>query len=201
MPESERAVVPPAPVSRRNLELKAVDPAPGRSLATCGRLPAADGGLMVQRDTYFNVLDGSLKLREQTPGPTQLIQYIRSGGPSERESEYRIVRVADGEGCRAALSAALGIGAVVCKQRHLFLWKTVRIHLDDVDSLGSFIELEAAVAPGSDLGSERALLAQLRDALGITDECLLADGYARQLTVNPGAAAAVRRRLSLRAGG
>ena len=55
---------------RRNVELKATDPDPDRSLAVCLALGADDRGVLVQRDTYFRVPDGRLKLREETPGGT-----------------------------------------------------------------------------------------------------------------------------------
>jgi adenylate cyclase class IV len=57
----------------------------------------------------------------------------------------------------------------------------VRIHLDEVERLGTFIELEAVAPPNSDLIYEHRLIAKLRDALGITDERLIPLGYAEQL--------------------
>ena len=54
----------------------------------------------------------------------------------------------------AALSETLGVDVVVEKRRHLLLWETVRIHLDEVTGLGSFLELEAVAEPDSDLSRE-----------------------------------------------
>lgn len=81
----------------------------------------------------------------------------------------------------AALTAAIGLTVTVTKRRHLFLWQSVRIHLDDVEHLGAFIELEAVAPPDSDLSHEHALISQLRSALAITDDSLIALGYATQL--------------------
>ena len=53
------------------------------------------------------------------------------------------------DGTLAALSETLGVDVVVEKRRHLLLWKTVRIHLDEVTGLGSFVELEAVAGAGS----------------------------------------------------
>jgi hypothetical protein len=64
---------------------------------------------------------------------------------------------------------AIGIRGVVAKRRHLLLWQSVRIHLDEVERLGTFIELEAIAPADSDLAHEHGLVAELRDALGITD--------------------------------
>lgn len=66
----------------------------------------------------------------------------------------------------------------------LFLWENVRIHLDDVEQLGTFIELEAVAPPDSDLEREHELISHLRTAFAITDERLLATGYAKQLNRN-----------------
>ena len=81
----------------------------------------------------------------------------------------------------AALAAAIGDRVVVTKRRRLFLWRDVRIHLDNVEGLGTFIELEAVAPPDSDLTHEHQLIAKLRDALAITDERLVPIGYAEQL--------------------
>jgi adenylate cyclase, class 2 len=58
---------------------------------------------------------------------------------------------------------------------------TFRIHLDLVDRLGTFIELEAVAPPSSDLQRQHALVAELREVLKITDDRLIAGGYADQL--------------------
>lgn len=165
----------------RNIELKAVDPDPARSAHVCRAIGAEDAGLLDQVDTYFDVQHGRLKLRVESPGRPHLIQYERADRPEARQSAYRIVAVDDGDRLRAALAQALGVVATVEKRRHLFLWHQVRIHLDEVAGLGSFIELEAVALAGSDLAKERSRVAELRVALGIADDRLCASGYAAQL--------------------
>jgi adenylate cyclase, class 2 len=169
---------------RRNVELKASDPSPARTLEICRALGAADHGELWQRDTYFRVLTGGLKLREQRPGAPHLIQFERPDVPEERESRYRLVDVTDGEAMRAALSAALGVRVTVAKRRRLLIWRDVRIHVDEVDGLGTFVELEAVAPAGSDLARERRLVAELRRALAITDDRLVPHGYADLLLVS-----------------
>jgi adenylate cyclase class IV len=166
---------------RRNIELKATDPDPSASLEVCRALGAEDRGVIVQRDTYFEVARGGLKLREEQPGRPHLIQFERASEPQQRESRYRIIEVSNGSALCAALAAAIGIRGVVVKRRHLLLWQSVRIHLDEVEQLGTFIELEAVAPADSDLAHEHRLVAELRDALGITDERLVALGYGAQL--------------------
>ena len=127
----------------RNLELKARNPDPARSLEVCARLGAEDGGLLIQQDTYFNVPNGRLKLRREGEGPAQLIAYERADSAGSRESRFHIVEVPDATGTEAALAAALGVKGRVSKQRRLFLLEEVRIHLDLVVGLGTYIEFEA----------------------------------------------------------
>lgn len=167
-----------SPAPGRNVELKATDSDPLRTLGACLALGARDHGTIAQRDTYFTVPRGGLKLRDETPGRPHLIAIERADAPQARLSEYHIVEVPDASGVRAALGAALGVRAEVAKRRRLLLWQDVRIHLDDVDGLGRFVELEAVAAPGSDLAREHRLIAELRAALQITDDRLCATGYA-----------------------
>ncbi len=176
---------------QRNIELKAQDTDPSASLEVCRALGAEDRGMIAQRDTYFKVARGGLKLREEQPGRPHLIQFDRASEPQQRESRYRIIEVSDGTALCEALAAAIGIRGVVVKRRRLLLWQSVRIHLDEVEQLGTFIELEAVAPPDSDLAHEYRLVAELRDALGITDERLVALGYAEQLIRRDGNVGAV----------
>jgi adenylate cyclase, class 2 len=167
--------------ARRNIELKARDPNPTRSIEACRALDAEARGAIWQRDSYFDVPFGGLKLREESPGRPHLIQFERADEPQQRESRYRIIEFDDAQTLLAALTAAIGLAVVVTKRRQLFLWQDVRIHLDDVEHLGTFIELEAVAPPGSDLLHEHKLISQLRTTFAITDERLVAVGYAKQL--------------------
>ena len=168
------------PAPRRNVELKATDPDPERSLAVCLELGAEDHGVLVQRDTYFRVPDGRLKLREQTPGGAVLIQYHRPDAAQARESRYRLVDVPDPAALKEALDEALGTLVVVDKQRHLLIWHGVRIHLDRVEGLGHFLELEGVAPADSDLTAERDRVAQLSEALGLQGR-VLEDSYSDRL--------------------
>ena len=162
----------------RNLELKARDPEPETTLAACRELGAVDCGVLWQRDTYFQTHQGRLKLREQRPGRCQLIHYHRPDQTGERESRYRILEVSDRDTLREFLADSLGTLATITKRRRLFLWRSVRIHLDDVEGLGRFIEFEAVAPAASDLSAERELVGELRTTLGIADEALVAGSYA-----------------------
>jgi homotetrameric cytidine deaminase len=151
----------------RNIELKARDAQPARTLELALALGAEDRGEIAQRDAYFAGARGRLKLREQEPGDDELIQYRRADVDGARESDYRRVPVADAPALREALDAALGTLVVVEKRRRLLLHENVRIHLDEVDRLGSFVELEGVLAPGADSGAERERVERLQAQLEI----------------------------------
>ncbi len=166
---------------RRNVELKASDPDPDRSLAACRDLGAEDRGVLRQRDTYFKVPSGRLKLREEEPGGASLVQYDRVDAAEARESRYRLVRVGDPDALREALEAALGTLAIVDKERHLLMWEGVRIHIDHVTGLGSYLELEGVAEPESDLAAELNKVMRLTEALDIAPERVLRTSYADQM--------------------
>ena len=133
--------------------------------------------MLSQRDTYFHVPHGRLKLREEEGAKPHLIAYERPDQVGRRESCYRIVHVGQVNELKAALSSALGIQIVVAKKRRLFLWREVRIHLDEVEGLGSFIEFEAVASDGSDLSQEKAHVATMRQAFAIDDSNVIGGSY------------------------
>jgi adenylate cyclase class 2 len=163
---------------RRNLELKAIDPDPAVTLAAALALGASDQGTLVQRDTYFHAVTGRLKLRETAREPAQLIGYARPDRSDPVVSVYEIAPVLDPVAVAAVLEQTLGVRAVVEKARRLLLWRDVRIHLDRVAGLGDFLEIEAvATSPGGPAAQEPKV-AELRRALVISDDRLVAVGYA-----------------------
>jgi adenylate cyclase class IV len=162
--------------SRANLELKARDPDPERTLAAARSLGAGDRGHLRQRDTYFIVLRGRLKLREE-PGGAELIHYLRRNSCDPGESRYRRVAVDDPEATRTVLGDACGVAGLVAKDRHLLIHDGIRIHLDRVDGLGSFVELEALLERGEEPERHRARLLALSRELQIDDAARVAHGY------------------------
>jgi homotetrameric cytidine deaminase len=156
--------------ARRNVEIKTRDADPAATLERALGLGASDEGVLAQRDTYFGRARGRLKLREQEGGHesgARLIAYVRPDGEDARTSNYRLAEVDDPAALADALDAALGTLVVVDKRRRLLLYENVRIHLDDVAGLGSFVELEGVADADSDLSGEHELVARLRDELGL----------------------------------
>jgi homotetrameric cytidine deaminase len=169
------------PEPRRNVELKAIDRDPTATLNVAIASGAQDRGTLVQRDTYFAVPHGRLKLREQEGSPAQLIAYERPDDPAVRLSRYHLIEVPDPATALAGLTATCGVRVVVAKTRRLLASDNVRIHLDDVAGLGRFIELEAVAAPGADLGAQRRKVDRLRELLDIRDGDLRSGSYADAL--------------------
>lgn len=165
---------------RRNVELKARDGDPEATLAAALGHGAADQGILRQKDTYFAAREGRLKLREEDDGAT-LIAYARADEATARTSAYHLVAVPDPGALATALDAALGTVVVVEKFRRLLLWEDVRIHLDAVEGLGTWVELEAVAPAGSDLRDEHRKVAELRAVLGMEDADVVATGYAAML--------------------
>jgi homotetrameric cytidine deaminase len=160
-----------------NIELKARDINPEATLARCQALGAEDQGFIKQRDTYFTARTGRLKLREQGDGEHELIAYRRPDDAAATESTYVRAPVTAPRELAEALDAGLGTVDVVLKRRRLLVWEGVRIHLDEVVGLGSFIEFEAVLPDAGSPGEAEEQIARLRSELSITDEMLVPVGY------------------------
>lgn len=146
-------------------------------MAVCESLKALPAGVLTQCDTYFEAPHGRLKLRETDGEVAQLIAYQRPDHSAHRLSRYRIAEIDDAAGVRQALEEALGLKAVVRKVRRLFLLGNVRIHLDEVEGLGSFIEFEAVLAEGSDPSREEGRARELQTAFGIAEADIIGGSY------------------------
>jgi adenylate cyclase class IV len=127
-------------------------------------LGAEDRGLLGQVDTYFGTpgAGARLKLREHRPGRSELIAYLRPDAAGFRTSDFHVVPVDDPARLREALSHALGVVRQVAKTRHLLLLGRTRIHLDRVEGLGDFLELEVVLkeddaVTGGELEAEEIL--------------------------------------------
>jgi homotetrameric cytidine deaminase len=172
-------------MARMNVELKARDSDPDATAARCVALGASDHGVLQQRDTYFLARHGRLKLRDQGEDGSQLIAYRRPDDVEAKESTYVLAPVSAPGGLADALDAALGTVVVVAKRRRLFLWEGVRIHLDDVEDLGTFIEFEAVLPDSGDLATAHEKVGRLRGELRIEDGALVSTGYADLLLDGP----------------
>jgi len=139
----------------------------------------ADGPVEVisQEDTFFNAPHGRLKLRQLAPARGQLVYYERSDSAGPKRSEYFIAETADPPALKAALSAALGVRGVVRKTRTLYMVGQTRLHLDEVEGLGQFMELEVVLRPGQTDMEGQSIADDLMVKLGIEQGDLLEGAY------------------------
>jgi predicted adenylyl cyclase CyaB len=107
----------------------------------------------------------------------ELIWYSRADEADPKPSDYQLVPLSNPETLKAALAGALGIRAVVEKHREIFLYHTVRIHLDDVVGLGHFLELEAVLGGQVDEPAARAMIDSLQRHFALSAADLLASSY------------------------
>ena len=147
----------------RNVEIKVQAPDLERVEALLRAIPGVrDAGLLQQRDIFLPSAAGRLKLRFQDARPAQLIRYERADEARLRTSEYQIFDIDNGEAFLAVAERAWGPQPEVRKRRRLFWVDNIRVHLDEVEGLGSFVELEAIVDAAHDVttchaGAERLL--------------------------------------------
>lgn len=165
----------------RNIEIKAridsVQALLPRARAVAGGEPVA----MTQDDTFFCVPDGRLKLREFADGSAELIHYHRPDSGDAKASDYVRVPVPDATALREALARGCGVLGRVRKERLLLISTrggySTRIHLDRVQGLGDFMELEVVLQDGQSDEEGAAVAGQLMRDLGLAMAPRLAGAY------------------------
>ncbi len=161
----------------RNVEIKAriasVEAMAPRVAALADQGPVE----IEQDDTFFVCERGRLKLRALSATEGQLIFYRRANQAGPKESRFVISPTASPDSLRDALTLAYGSAGRVRKHRTLYLVGRTRIHLDRVESLGHFLELEVVLAEGEspDAGVKEARA--LMTALGLADDQLIDGAY------------------------
>ena len=150
----------------RNIEIKTPLPDPAATRSRLVPLGAEFTWERRQRDVFFPVPEGYLKLRRVEGEAPELIAYVREAGTGPRASDYDIAPGGDGALLERVLTRALGVRGVVEKTRELWMWKQTRIHLDTVTGLGDFLELEAVVR-GISPEEARAQADHVIDALAL----------------------------------
>ena len=130
-----------------------------------------------QEDTFFPTPRGRLKLRQLAPDRAQLVYYERPDQDGPKRSNYHLFETGDPENLKTTLSLALGTRGVVRKTRLLYLAGQTRIHLDDVEGLGQFMELEVVLRPDQSDADGQRVAADLMEKLGVLPGDLLEGAY------------------------
>ncbi|MBO9660316.1 MAG: class IV adenylate cyclase [Chitinophagaceae bacterium] len=130
-----------------------------------------------QTDTYFNVPNGRLKLREGNI-ENNLIYYERTDQAGPKHSDFELVKVPDAGKLKEVLSKSNGVKIVVEKSRDIYYIRNVKFHIDEVPGLGSFMEIEAGNI-GVDLSAAelRAQCDHYMQELGIRNNDLIEVSY------------------------
>lgn len=130
-----------------------------------------------QEDIFFNTERGRLKLRILAPDRAQLIYYLRPDQEGPTRSDYHVFETPDPENLKRVLSLAYGIRGVVKKTRYLYLVGQTRVHLDDVEGLGQFMELEVVMQEGQSNAEGEEIAKGLMTSLGVERSDLLEGAY------------------------
>jgi predicted adenylyl cyclase CyaB len=118
-----------------------------------------------------------LKLRVRSENQGQLIYYTRPDQEGPKRSDYHISLTSDPENLKRVLELACGIRGVVRKTRYLYLVGQTRVHLDDVEGLGQFMELEVVLGKGQSDAEGQAIAEDLMTRLGVERSDLLEGAY------------------------
>ena len=155
----------------RNIEIKARIDSVNTLLPRAQAVSGGEPETIHQDDTFFRVPHGRLKLREFADGSAELIHYHRPESGEARASDYVRVPVPDAVALREALARGCGLLGRVRKERVLLLVNdggfTTRIHLDRVEGLGDFMELEVVLQDGQSDADGADVAGRLMQALGL----------------------------------
>ena len=130
-----------------------------------------------QEDIFFNTRQGRLKLRVLASNLGYLIYYERPDQDGPKRSDYHLAKTDEPENLKTALSLALGIRGVVRKTRYLYLTGQTRIHIDEVEGLGHFMELEVVLREGQSDAEGQVVAEDLMRRLGVREEALIEGAY------------------------
>lgn len=160
-----------------NLELKARVTDLEDARRTAASIGAVRQGSERQDDRYFAVPAGRLKLRQSSLDGAHLIAYRRPDEDGLRVARFHRLPVSDPDGLAAILDEMLGTVSRVGKEREVWWWRDVRIHLDRVDGQGSFVEFEARLDRIGDAGEARRRLERLMRDFGVADQDVIGGSY------------------------
>lgn len=163
----------------RNIEIKArVSDNDFKDVRTrASTLCHATPEVLQQKDTFFKIPRGRLKLREFANGSGELIFYERPDELGPKPSSYFRSPCESPQTLLPVLTRALGVRGVVVKRREVFLFEQTRIHLDKVSSLGRFLELEVVLGETQSDSEGEAKAKQVLEKLGVRLDHLVSTAY------------------------
>ncbi len=161
----------------RNVEIKAKLRKRERTIGMVEKITEMPPEEIDQEDVFFLCDSGRLKLRIFSSSRGELIYYRRADESGPRTSYYSISRTNEPNILKEILGEAFGVRAIVKKKRLLYLSGRTRIHIDSVEGLGEFLELEAVLDEGEEESRGKRDVDKLIDDLGIIEGDLLSEAY------------------------
>ncbi|KAJ9583940.1 hypothetical protein L9F63_021714 [Diploptera punctata] len=161
----------------RNVEIKAKIRNLQGIVSKAKQLSKSDGEFIKQDDIFFKVPQGRLKLRTYENKAADLIFYNRPDGDGPKLSEYQICKFEEGSQISSLLSQALGVKGQVKKDRLLFLVGQTRVHIDHVEDLGDYMELEVVLSEDQTLEQGQEIAEKLMAELGVEKSDLISGAY------------------------
>lgn len=161
----------------RNIEIKARIKDADEFTARVAELADEGPFEMEQDDTFFSCAHGRLKLRAFSETSGELIFYRRTDQPGPKESSYLITPATDPAGLREVLTLAYGQTGRIVKHRTLFLIGRTRVHIDRVEGLGNFMELEVVLDLNENSEEGVRVAESLMAKLGVNDSVLIECAY------------------------
>ena len=161
----------------KNIELKTKYPDLILAEQNARKLDAIFVWCKKQVDSYYNVSNGRLKLREAEGETIELISYFRDNKYESRESNYHILKVKESEQIKEILTGTIGLLTVVKKNRKLYIYENIRIHLDKVEKLGNFLEFEGVINSPGEISGTKKRLKYLMKYFGIKKKSLVKYSY------------------------
>jgi len=171
-----------------NIEIKARSKKSNKQYQTLLHLGAKDLGVDHQTDTYFEVPQGRLKLRQGNI-ENSLIFYQRQNSEGPKASDVHLSRLPNDTDLRPVLLAALGEKITVRKARRILFIDHVKFHIDQVEGLGDFVEIEVIDKDRSIKTSDlQDLCEHYIQLLEIEEQDLVAESYSDLLALGGPAA-------------
>jgi predicted adenylyl cyclase CyaB len=164
-----------------NIEIKALltDRAAAEAVAA---LLSDEGPEIIHQEDFFFPCEGArLKLRIFSADRGELIRYERIDRAEARSSSYIIASTSDPQALLKILCATLGLTGTVRKKRTLYLIGQTRVHLDQVEGLGDFLELEVVLRPGQAESHGREIANHLMQKFRISPNQLIGAAYVELL--------------------
>ena len=160
-----------------NIEIKAALKDRAAAITVAEHLGAIGPETFAQEDVFFKTGRGRLKLRIFAPDRGELIRYERPDTAEARCSRYTIAGTSDPYKLLDILSETLERDSTVRKIRTLYLVGQTRIHFDQVEGLGDFMELEVVLSEGESAEAGVAVADDLLCRLGIGSDQLIKGAY------------------------